>query len=544
MAKNNALKAKGAPYQRTLLELLANTYLTRSSSSSSAPISSGTGKKTVRTSMKYSDPPLPVVGVAVKAQPEGDTSDEVLVVNEGQTGITSVSRPPVLEKKPEPVIVNRQPVKPVESSSAWEIADVEDFDDFDDMPAEPLPPAPSSTSTSSAHSKPSDSKLKSITRPSATSSFTKKSSTIPTSFSSSSSSSSSAASSAALKSLVFPKTGSGAIACPWSDEWSQEWALNTEPKLSYGLVQHRGGPCGIIAAVQAYMLVQLLHESPVRTPNPNSFQARAALAASITDILWAAATPNVTLVELSNPKRSGESLISVMGKLSTSTYSSREATAQAVSALLAPSSGAWATPGGGGVFCTTLSLILSRTIEGVKSDMDDPSNSLIQLQGYCSQELVTLAITGRANSNVFDGTMVMDPKAAPGTLGAVLRGVNRSSRVGYVTLFEHYGYMTVGKHLKKPQTPVWVVCSESHYTVLWAEDWAPPAGTNVTDSFDLGYYDELGAQDEHIRLTVSPPQFGVAAGGDTGDLIPPMNHVIRTLWPDVRVSWNDTDPLL
>lgn len=91
----------------------------------------------------------------------------------------------------------------------------------------------------------------------------------------------------------------------------------------------------------------------------------------------------------------------------------------------------------------------------------------------------------------------------------------------------------MGNHLKTPESPVWVVCSESHYSVLFSDtsarlleqhpknnnhstdaddtlDIDPPDthgrdgmsmkregwGREAEEKFDLLYYDGLGRQDE------------------------------------------------
>lgn len=42
--------------------------------------------------------------------------------------------------------------------------------------------------------------------------------------------------------------------------------------------------------------------------------------------------------------------------------------------------------------------------------------------------------------------------------------------MGLLTLFEWYKYVEVGDALKSPQLAVWVVCSESHFSVLFSND--------------------------------------------------------------------------
>ena len=45
----------------------------------------------------------------------------------------------------------------------------------------------------------------------------------------------------------------------FNTEWStQSMAFSDISKLKFGLVQKKGGPCGLLAAVQAYVLLELL----------------------------------------------------------------------------------------------------------------------------------------------------------------------------------------------------------------------------------------------------------------------------------------------
>lgn len=47
---------------------------------------------------------------------------------------------------------------------------------------------------------------------------------------------------------------------------------------------------------------------------------------------------------------------------------------------------------------------------------------------------------------------------------AELRGVQRQSEIGFLTLLEHLRYCQVGSNLKNPRSPVWVLASETHLT--------------------------------------------------------------------------------
>ena len=70
-------------------------------------------------------------------------------------------------------------------------------------------------------------------------------------------------------------------------------------------------------------------------------------------------------------------------------------------------------------------------------------------------------------SNTFDYTVTLEGGGGPGDPATVLRGVEERAEVGLLSLFEHYQSTTVGEHLKTPAFPVWLVCSESHFSVLW-----------------------------------------------------------------------------
>lgn len=54
--------------------------------------------------------------------------------------------------------------------------------------------------------------------------------------------------------------------------------------------------------------------------------------------------------------------------------------------------------------------------------------------------------------------------------GMFVNGISTNVEVGFLTLLESLNFCKVGQHLKCPKWPIWVVGSESHYTVLFALD--------------------------------------------------------------------------
>ena len=187
-----------------------------------------------------------------------------------------------------------------------------------------------------------------------------------------------------------------------------------------------------------------------------------------------------------------------------------------------------------------LSALLTSGAATVRADIDDPGSSLVVNHAYCSQDIADMFITGRATSNVHDAGADVS-----GELG--LRGVAVRSRVGLLLLFEWHDLVRVGDNLKSPLLPVWVVCSESHYSVLFQS-----CGQGCDDlPLMLHYYDGLARQATPISLLLTRgseqnallASRGGGASAATADL-PPLECVIHTRWPAAAVDWNGTEPIL
>ncbi|XP_043241490.1 probable ubiquitin carboxyl-terminal hydrolase MINDY-4 isoform X1 [Amphibalanus amphitrite] len=340
----------------------------------------------------------------------------------------------------------------------------------------------------------------------------------------------------------------GSTAMSFSPEWTkQNLSFNKTENITYGIVQYKGGPCGVLAVLQAYVMKVLLFGSQLCSVppasdahRPSSDEQGAALTAAITEILWKCGHGEAT-VALS----SGRSQFPGGGRYRADgiTETLQLHRVSAVAPLLAyvrDQRRQFAADAG--CVLLTYSAVLSRGIDSVKRDMDVATNTVIGRHGYCTQELVNLLLTGTASSNVFDGTV----RLGEGADVTVLRGVDQRSEIGLLSLFEHYKSCEVGSHLKSPQLPIWVILSESHFTCLFSGDRRLCQQPPEAGRFDLFYYDMLARQDDEIRLTVE-------YGGDPsaelpavrpGELVPPLEHCLRTRWPAAKVSWNGYEPIL
>ena len=98
----------------------------------------------------------------------------------------------------------------------------------------------------------------------------------------------------------------------------------------------------------------------------------------------------------------------------------------------------------------------------------------------------------------------------------VLKGIHKRSEIGFLTFYEHYGHFEVGENYKKPVLPIWIVCSESHYSILFSANFSLASQHITANSrpFDLIYYDELARQADDIILTVEPGKY--QEGGQRG----------------------------
>lgn len=164
--------------------------------------------------------------------------------------------------------------------------------------------------------------------------------------------------------------------------------------------------------------------------------------------------------------------------------------------------------------------------------MDDQTVTLIGRHSYCTQEMVNLMLVGRCVSNVFNNELKCD--------SIVLRGIAAQSQIGLLSLFEHYNSITVGSNYKSPSKPIWLVCSESHFSILFSKE----ANISRGSQFDLHYYDGLAGQDDEIKLTITLNENIFSRFDDSKAAISPIECVIRTKWKSALIDWNGMQPIL
>ncbi|XP_076886651.1 uncharacterized protein LOC143536559 [Bidens hawaiensis] len=303
--------------------------------------------------------------------------------------------------------------------------------------------------------------------------------------------------------MVFGDEVSKGILAQWCNQGVR---FSPDEETSMGLVQHEGGPCGVLAAIQAFVLKYLLffpqdlvkdgskipiisvskrlQETQNSTTNifgslTEDTKSRA-LVRSMGEILFLCGNNNsATIASLrvldheigGKDESSKDEIISrsldglsiesgddLQKALKVSTFTSLSSAMQRLEELIPVFRSRM------GALLFLLSALLSRGLETIQADRDDPTQPLVTAPfGHASQEIVNLLLSGVAVANVFDGKIDLGD-------GMFVKGILTPVEVGFLTLLESLNFCKVGQSLKSPKWPIWVVGSESHYTVLFALD--------------------------------------------------------------------------
>ncbi|CAN4116491.1 unnamed protein product [Withania somnifera] len=282
-----------------------------------------------------------------------------------------------------------------------------------------------------------------------------------------------------LFSMIFGCEVTKDILGQWTNQGIR---FSPDPDTSMGLVQHEGGPCGVLAAIQAFVLKYLLFFSDDLNMGSPGLSG------------------NVGLRRLANKESSGADIFSSLSEEKKSRAlvrgmceilfmcgSNRRVVIASLRTLDANFEGSEGRSG---------DEVISKALEGLSIESGDNLQKALIINTYTSledalqrleallpvfrsrmgamlflisallshgMEIVNLLLSGEAVANVFDGRMDLGG-------GMFVKGISTTVEVGFLTLLESLNFCKVGLHLKCPTWPIWVVGSESHYTVLFALD--------------------------------------------------------------------------
>lgn len=240
--------------------------------------------------------------------------------------------------------------------------------------------------------------------------------------------------------------------------WFQQgFVFQSASAFPLGLVQRHGGPCGVLAVVQAELLRRHLfvHHRPLADAETEVEDWRQQLLSeALASLLFQCGRPSrsVHVVSPTSDQPPFEYQDVEINDVQSENDGRLLAAIRAnLSAFQSPH----------GVMSFVLSALRSKQAPALRDEMDDPETTLTGAFGHCSQELVNLLLTGRATSNVFDGDVPM------GDTGLMLHGVAQRPRIGYLTQLEALRYCHVGSYYKSPEFPIWVIGSASHFSVCF-----------------------------------------------------------------------------
>lgn len=373
-----------------------------------------------------------------------------------------------------------------------------------------------------------------------------------------------------LFSIVFGSKVSKEVITQWCH---QGFRFSPELETSLGLVQREGGPCGVLAPVQAMVLKYLIFDHPegqdgpchsagsqTPTRRPVNFgdyvasalvftdlQRTRALLSAMAEILWLIGGKKKAVVAVLNTATSlsedGEKMEeqdeAISKKLEGISLHSAVDLQRFVRVFSFASMSSLLNQLGSllpifrsrvGALLFLFSALLSRGLEAIQLDRDDPGQPLVTAPfGHASQEIVNLLICGHAVPEVFDGNMDVGG-------GMTVKGIPSKVEVGFLTLLEAFKYCTVGQFLKRPKWPIWVVGSESHYTVLFAIQ------SNIQDENELEDRERLIRQafDSHDQSGGG----GFISANSVQQLVRDMNismphETLERLCSNEFVVWNE-----
>ncbi|KAL4465909.1 hypothetical protein ABPG74_004146 [Tetrahymena malaccensis] len=278
--------------------------------------------------------------------------------------------------------------------------------------------------------------------------------------------------------------------------WAQGFIINEQD--IFGLVQKEGGPCGVIAVVQAYYIKYILLQSKIDESlmKKRSVQESCLLAA-LAEIIYKC---RITL------NRNNYQIKFVIAKqLSSSTFKSCDiGDCQIINLYVSKFEELYNQLRelkeelignyNNGIINFLYSVIITKGIDNIINTMDVKYNSLIGNHGHATQELVNLLITGESTSNCFDGIKELGQMK--------LYGIKKRQQIGFLSALECDSLIEVGNNYKEPYLPIWILCKENHYTTLFARD-SRIIYDSLWNKFDLIYYDQLSEKGSfYNRITI------------------------------------------
>jgi len=280
-----------------------------------------------------------------------------------------------------------------------------------------------------------------------------------------------------IKTLVF---GDGVKEAVF-DRWLQPFTFSAKEPTA--LLQNAGGPCAVLAPIQAFIIKRCLQNKVPNITNLTPESVNHLLRGAMCDILLQCREEETSPLVLARVTRDVADVLQVSQENEESSSKRMKHSSHALvdvdtfhTCLTVESFGTaknlsnYLEDNFCEIFGTKYdilsflySVVLTKGPNSIISERQDMEESLIDpVHGHGSQSLINLLLTGSATQNVFDGIRDL--------CGLQLNGISSQSDVGFLSYLECLRYLEVGKFLKSPQWPVWLLGSETHLTVLFSQD--------------------------------------------------------------------------
>ncbi|PAA70619.1 hypothetical protein BOX15_Mlig011043g1, partial [Macrostomum lignano] len=249
--------------------------------------------------------------------------------------------------------------------------------------------------------------------------------------------------------------------------WLQGFQFSEDEPTA--LLQLQGGPCAVVAAIQAHMIQLAIFKHGCQQPQDFKGDSTVLLTQAIAAVMQQLADSNggccvlVFQPEELLSEEDGSTVISIeeirqsLRKSEVPPPVQPDLMEQMVMSVLQGLLGKL------GLLSLVYSAVLTLGVDQVRQQVADEEESLVDPRsGNGSQALLNLLIAGVATPHFFDGMRNVD--------GLVMQGIASQPSIGFLTLLESLRYCEVGWHLKNPRYPVWIVGSETHLTVLFSNE--------------------------------------------------------------------------
>ncbi|KAL0239181.1 hypothetical protein PCE1_004872 [Barthelona sp. PCE] len=260
------------------------------------------------------------------------------------------------------------------------------------------------------------------------------------------------------------------------DSWRQGFFFydDTENEV-FGLRQFNGGPCAILAAIQA-RIIMLLRKEGVSLDECTRKEVREALVQAMAETLVRCDGELVLIVPRGKVPFMGfefSSLDATEPDFDVYRADNKKQLINVINRFIMR----FMEPKGAGVVSFVLSMLLSRGISQINTDLgfqaEDP---LIAKWGQASQPLINLVLSGRAAVDVCNGDRNLD--------GLTFSGITEYNDIGFFSDYDFFNHQRIGTYLKNPLNKIWIVLSEAHITVFYLI-------TETEEMIRIGHYDQM-----------------------------------------------------